>query len=94
MPDEQSRSTISPTYLDNAHAVSEAEALSYYAGLHSEPVLLYRTGKKWSPPCGPDYGVRRRPKELRQVFNHPITKAWNNDLGWRVVKVLDAHTVS
>ncbi|KAJ7602542.1 hypothetical protein B0H17DRAFT_1222761 [Mycena rosella] len=79
------------SYTPDARAVSKAEAQSYYAGLHSEPTLLYRTGKEWSPPSGPE--AQRRLKELREVFNHPITKVWNHDLGWRVVKVMDAHTV-
>ncbi|KAK0213851.1 hypothetical protein IW262DRAFT_1411917 [Armillaria fumosa] len=79
------------SYTPDAHAVSKAEAQSYYTGLHSEPTLLYRTGKEWSPPRGPE--AQRRLKELREVFNHPITKVWNHDLGWRVVKVMDAHTV-
>src|SRR5580693_3249550 len=74
------------SYTPDAHAVSKAEAQSYYAGLHSEPTLLYRTGKeKWSPPHGPE--AYHRKKELREVFDHPITKVWNHDLGWRVVKV-------
>ena len=76
----------------DAHAVSEAEALCYYAGLPSRPTLLYRTGKKWSPPRGPE--AQTRLKELREVFDHPITAVWNHDLGWKVVEVLDAHTVS
>ena len=81
------------SYTPDPRAVSEAEAQSYYAGLHSEPRLLYRTGKeKWSPPSGPE--AQPRLKELREVFNHPITKSWNHDLGWRVVEVMDAHTVS
>lgn len=75
------------------HAVSEAEAQSYYAGLHSEPTLLYRTGKEqWSPPRGPE--AQRRLKELCEVFTHPIAEVWNHDLGWKVVDVMDAHTVS
>ncbi|KAF8334953.1 uncharacterized protein EI90DRAFT_3120831 [Cantharellus anzutake] len=73
-------------------AVSNAEAQSYYAGLHSEPTLLYRTSKKqWSPPSGPE--AQRHLKELREVFTHPITKVWNHDLAWKVVKVMDAHTI-
>lgn len=92
MPDAGSEERLSPTYINDAHAVSEAEALSYYAGLHSEPALLYCTGKKWFPPRAPE--AQRRFKELRQVLNHPITEVWNKDLGWRVVKVMDAHTVS
>jgi hypothetical protein len=41
------------TYTPDPHAVSMAEAQYYYAGLHSEPRLLYRTGKEqWSPAQG------------------------------------------
>jgi hypothetical protein len=81
------------SYTPDPHAVSMAEAESYYAGLHSEPTLVYRTGKEqWSPPMGPE--AQRRLKELREVFTHPITKVWNHDLGWKVVEVMDAHTVS
>lgn len=55
--------------------------------------MLYRTGKeRWSPPRGPE--AHRRLKELREVFTHPIVKVWNHDLGWKVVEVMDAHTVS
>jgi hypothetical protein len=80
-------------YTPDPYAVSNAEAQSYYAGLHSEPTLLYRTGKEqWSPPRGPE--AYRRLKELCEVFTHPITKVWNHDLAWKVVDVLDAHTVS
>ena len=78
------------SYTPDPHAVSKAEAQSYYAGLHSEPTLLYRTGKEqWSPPKGPE--AQRRLKELFEVFTHLITKVWNHDLGWKVVKVMDAH---
>lgn len=43
------------SYTPDPHAVSTAEAQSYYAGLCSEPVLLYRTGQEqWSPPKGPE----------------------------------------
>jgi hypothetical protein len=80
------------SYTPDAHAVSEAEAQYYYAGLHSAPTLLYRTGKEWSPPSGSE--AQCHLKELREVFNHQITKVWNHDLGWKVVKVMDAHTVS
>ena len=80
------------SYTPDPHAVSMAEAQSYYAGLHSEPTLLYRTGKEWSPPSGPE--AQPRLKELCEVFKHPITKVWNHDLGWRVVKAMDAHKVS
>jgi len=81
------------SYAPDPHAVSNAEAQSYYAGLHSEPTLLYRTGKEqWSSPSGPE--AQRRLKDLCEVFTHPITKVWNQDLAWKVVDVMDAHTVS
>ncbi|KAG8731259.1 hypothetical protein FRC11_004642 [Ceratobasidium sp. 423] len=73
------------------HAVSQAEALSYYAGLPSEPLLIYRTGKPWSPPRGPE--AQRRTKELRPVFNHPIVDLWRAGLGDKVVEVMDTHQV-
>ncbi len=54
---------------------------------------LYRTGKeKWLPPKGPE--TQSRLKELCEVFTHPIAKLWNDHLGWKVVKVMDAHMVS
>ncbi|KAI0029419.1 hypothetical protein K488DRAFT_72980 [Vararia minispora EC-137] len=81
------------SFTPDPHAVSIAEAQSYYAGLHSEPTLLYRTGKEqWSPSRGPE--AQRRLKELCEVFSHPITKVWNNDLGWKVVAIMDAHTLA
>lgn len=81
------------SYSPDPHAVSEAEAQSYYAGLPSEPTLVYRTGKeKWSPPRGPE--AQCRLKELREVFDHPITNAWHHDLAWKVVHVMDDHKVS
>lgn len=53
------------------HAVSMDEALQYYAGLPSLPVLLYRTGtEQWSAPGGPE--AYHRLKELSTVFEHPI----------------------
>ncbi|KAG8906563.1 hypothetical protein FRB99_006677 [Tulasnella sp. 403] len=80
------------SYAPDPHAVSKAEAQSYYAGLLSEPTLIYRTGKdQWTPPTGPE--AQRRLKELRPVFAHPICKVWNDDLGWKVVAILDTHKV-
>ncbi|KAI6040595.1 hypothetical protein EDC04DRAFT_2602375 [Pisolithus marmoratus] len=32
-------------------------------------------------------------RELCKVFHHLIMKVWNNDLGWRVVEVMDTHKV-
>ncbi|KAF9010842.1 hypothetical protein BDQ17DRAFT_1387976 [Cyathus striatus] len=73
------------------HAVSNEEAQSYYVGLPSEPTLLYRTGKAWSPPRGPE--AQRRQKELCEVFKHPIANLWNNGLCWDVVDALDDHKI-
>ncbi|KAG8824813.1 hypothetical protein FRC17_009021, partial [Serendipita sp. 399] len=82
------------THIDDPHAVSIAEAQSFYAGLPSNPVLVYRSDiqtNKWSPPSGPE--AHRRKKQLFPVFNHPIVNSWNNDLGWKVVALLDARAV-
>lgn len=78
--------------ISDVHAVSHAEAISYYAGLHSKPRLLYRTGKKWPPSSGSE--PQRRPKQLCEVFNHPIVDIWNDNLGWKVVGVLDKQKVN
>ena len=68
------------------------ETLSYYVGLPSQPALIYRTGKEqWAPPKGPE--AYRRLKELCEVFAHPIVEVWNNELGWKVVSIMDAHQV-
>ena len=34
-------------YTDDPHAVSEEEALGYFVGLLSHPILVYRTGDRW-----------------------------------------------
>ena len=81
-----------PSSSPDPHAVSRTEALSYYAGIPSEPTLLYRAGKEWSPPRGPE--AQRCRKKLCEVFEHPIASVWNHDLGWKVIEVMDAHKVS
>ena len=87
-----SNDTSPTSYIPDPRAVSKAEARYFYAGLHSKPTLLYRTGKeRWSPPKGPECQCRL--KELREVFTHKIVNVWNNDRGWKVVQVMDAHTV-
>ena len=75
----------STSYTPDPHAVSKAEVKSYYAGLHSQPTLLYRSKEQWSPPRGPE--AQRRLKELREVFAHPIAKVWNHDLGWKLSRL-------
>ncbi|KAI0672614.1 hypothetical protein C8Q78DRAFT_1020432 [Trametes maxima] len=72
-------------------AVSQVEALSYYAGLPSEPRLIYRTGKPWVPPSGPE--AQRRTKELRPVFNHSIVGLWSNGLAFEVVALMEKHKI-
>ncbi|KAI6040605.1 hypothetical protein EDC04DRAFT_2508632, partial [Pisolithus marmoratus] len=67
------------------------EAQFYYVCLHSAPTLLYHMGKKWSPPRRPE--AQCCYKELCKVFHHLIMKVWNNDMGWRVVEVMDTHKV-
>ncbi|KAI0786131.1 hypothetical protein C8Q75DRAFT_794210 [Abortiporus biennis] len=78
------------SYSSDPHAVSMDEALSYYAGLPSQPALIYRTGK-WSSPKGPL--AYRRLKELCEGFAHPIVEIWNNELGWKVVDIMDKHQI-
>jgi hypothetical protein len=80
------------SYTADVHAVSMEEACSYYTGLPSSPTLLYRTGKAWSPPSGPE--AYPRLKELRPVFNHPIVDIWDKQLSVEVEALLDARTVS
>ncbi|KAJ3826032.1 hypothetical protein F5880DRAFT_154995 [Lentinula raphanica] len=74
------------------HAVSEEEAELYYTGLPSKPRLVYRTGKKWSPPRGP--WAHPPPKELRGVSaDHPMKDVWNEELGVKIVEVMDDHKI-
>ncbi|KAI2613251.1 hypothetical protein GGR54DRAFT_643047 [Hypoxylon sp. NC1633] len=92
-PSSPTESTLrsASSFEPDPYAVSEAEALSYYAGLPSEPILIYRTGKPWYPPRGLE--VRRRTKELRPVFNHDIVDLWSSGLGSEVVEVMDTHKI-
>jgi len=65
---------------------------SFYAGLASEPALIYGTDvEKWGAPSGPE--AQRRLRKLYPVFGHVINKVWNDDLGGRVVDVLDTPEV-
>ncbi|KAH9851414.1 hypothetical protein C2E23DRAFT_886587 [Lenzites betulinus] len=74
------------------HAVPAEEALNYYAGLPSWPPLLYRTSTEpWSLRTGP--GARRRLRELRPVYDHPMLDLWNDGLCARVSGIMDAHQV-
>ncbi|KIL61734.1 hypothetical protein M378DRAFT_187503 [Amanita muscaria Koide BX008] len=60
---------------------------SYYFGLPSKPILVYRTGTPWKRPTGPE--AYRIPKEARPVFDHPIADAWD-ELGPQVPDYLDS----
>lgn len=64
------------------------EAKFYYAGLPSEPVLVYRTGATpWKKPTGPEaYCVLKEP---RPVSDHQIATVWD-DLGPKVPDYLDS----
>ncbi|TRM67082.1 hypothetical protein BD626DRAFT_452493 [Schizophyllum amplum] len=89
---ERNTASSATSYSADPHAVSVEEGLQYYAGIPSYPILIYRTGKeKWSAPKGPE--AYDRLKKLLPVFDHPIAEVWNNDLGWKVVGVLDAHHI-
>ncbi|KAH8831699.1 hypothetical protein DL96DRAFT_1778973 [Flagelloscypha sp. PMI_526] len=84
--------TITPVHgvSPDPHSVSTDEARLYYAGLHSSPLLLYRTGKEPFPPSGSEaYNLL---KELRPVFNHPIRDIWNT-LSSKLIPLLDVHAV-
>ncbi|CCM05671.1 uncharacterized protein FIBRA_07901 [Fibroporia radiculosa] len=69
------------------YSVSESEAKFYYAGLPSNPLLVYRTGHTpWEKPTGPEaYLVL---KEVKPVFSHEIVTVWD-DLGPKVCSCLD-----
>ena len=83
---DETDTTLSP------YSVSELQAVSYYAGLPSSPLLVYRTGSTpWKRPTGQfAYPVR---KELRPVFSHKIATVWG-DLGPKVCSGLDSLQVT
>ena len=74
------------------HSISKQEAIHHYAGLPSDPILVYRTGTKpWEQPTGfKPYCVL---KELSPVFSHDIVYAWD-DLGPEVCSCLDSLQVT
>jgi hypothetical protein len=69
--------------------VSAEEAVFYYAGLPSEPVLVARTG---STPYEAPSGLEANPKlkELRILSNHDIQDidVWEDDLASKVHAIL------
>ncbi|KAK0193406.1 hypothetical protein F5146DRAFT_1110115 [Armillaria mellea] len=66
-------------------------ARSYYYGLPSRPLLVYRTGTPWKRPTGLEaYNV---PKAARPVFARPIADVWD-ELGPQVHDYLDSVNVT
>ena len=71
---------------------SEMESKLYYAGLHSAPILVARTGTTpWEAPTGPE--AYPRLKELRIVGSHPIKDVWEGDLALKVHNLLESMDV-
>ncbi|EJD02794.1 uncharacterized protein FOMMEDRAFT_156139 [Fomitiporia mediterranea MF3/22] len=69
--------------------LSEMEAKHYYDGLPSAPVLVARTSTTpWQEPSGPE--AYRTAKELGTVYNHALSKAWNDNLAPKVFNLLDS----
>lgn len=84
--DTDATSPTSPPYL-----VSKLEAQFYYAGLPSNPLLIYRTGTTpWKRPTGLE--AYRELKEIKPVFSHGIVAVWG-DLGPKICTCLDSMRV-
>ena len=68
------------------------EAIFYYSGLPSGPVLVARTGATlWKAPTGPEaYRVIR---ELRAVGNHALKQVWEDDLALKLHTILNSMEV-
>jgi len=72
--------------------LSDLEAMRYYYGLWSNPVLVARTGKDtWQPPTGPE--AYFQPKELRPVGNHIIKDIWPDTLAFQIHDILNSNSV-
>ncbi|CAA7263668.1 unnamed protein product [Cyclocybe aegerita] len=71
---------------------SEREAMLYYVGLPSTPLLVARTGSTpWEEVYGPwGHNVR---KDLRVVGNHLIQDVWEDNLALKVMDLLDSMKV-
>ena len=73
------------------HSVTKQEATSYYAGLPSSPILVYRSSTTpWKRPTGPEAYLER--KELKPVFNQKLVNIWHV-LGPKVCDCLDSKQV-
>ena len=70
----------------------ELEALTYYAGLPSRPVLVARSSKTlWKAPDGPEaYSVIRK---LRPIGNHALKEVWEDNLALKIHALLDSMKV-
>lgn len=72
--------------------VSDEEARLYYAGLPSRPLLVARTGTTpFELPTGPE--AYPKLKELRIAGNHKIKEIWEDNLGLKVIAILDEKKV-
>ncbi|KAJ7755319.1 hypothetical protein DFH07DRAFT_868423 [Mycena maculata] len=80
-------SNSSPKYLsDSDPRVSHPGTHSGFYGLPTNPRCIYKTGKAWPVPPGPEaYRVHR---EARPIFNHDIQLVWLQ-LGEAVYGLLD-----
>jgi hypothetical protein len=79
----QSSSSLQPS--------SKLEALRYYNGLPSAPVLVARTGTPWKVPDGPEAYLKIR--DLRVVGNHPFKEVWEDNLALKLHTLLDSMRV-
>ncbi|KAG0129449.1 hypothetical protein HOY82DRAFT_671098 [Tuber indicum] len=74
------------------HPISDLEAMNYYYGLFSKPVLVARTGNDtWIPPTGLESYLH--PKELRSVGIHALNEIWEDQLAFQIHDILDLRTV-
>ncbi|KAF8555076.1 hypothetical protein OG21DRAFT_956385 [Imleria badia] len=71
---------------------SKKEAVFYYAGLPSRPLLVARTGTiPWKEPRGPEAYLKL--KELCAIGNHPLKEAWEGKLALKLHSLLDSMKV-
>ncbi|KAG9079472.1 hypothetical protein FRC06_007706, partial [Ceratobasidium sp. 370] len=71
---------------------SQMEAMHYYAGLPSAPVLVARTSTTpWKVPTSPE--AHQKLKELHPVGNHALREVWGNKLAPKIQDLLDSMKV-
>jgi len=72
--------------------ISDVEAKHYYHGLHSEAVLIARTGMtEWKPQTSPEaYFV---PKTIRTAGKHQLQGLWEKELGPQIHQVMEENGV-